>query len=68
MYNTNQAYDELKNLPLYTFRYKSSPDKGMRTIGTMIDYMPIETMHVNGFEDGSVYNLNSIIFWHIGAS
>jgi hypothetical protein len=34
----------------------------------MIDYMPIEVMAINEFNDDSIYNLNSMLFWHIGAS
>ena len=70
LYNTNQAYEELKNFPLYTYNYKSdgATKASDRFLGTMIDYMPIEMMSISEEEDGKVFNPNNAIFWHIGAS
>lgn len=67
VYDSEQAYQELKNMPLYTFKYSKTPEPGL-SIGTMIDYMPNEIMSSNSREDGQAYNVGNTIFWNIAAS
>lgn len=67
-YNIDQAYDELKNMPLYTYYFKdSSPDTRTMSLGTMIDYLPSEVMMTtpNG---NDCYDLGNLNFWHIAVT
>ena len=64
IYNTEQAYEELQNLPLYSFKYNNSQTL---SLGTMIDYLPVELMTTSETEDGQLYNLGNIIFWGLSA-
>lgn len=69
IYNIDQAYEELKNLPIYTYRYVNSGDLSQTLfLGTMIDYMPIEFMHTTSIHDGTMFQPNNIIFWNIAAT
>lgn len=68
IYNIDQAYEELKNMPLYTFIYKGfSPQNRNMSLGTMIDYIPSEVMMTtpNGNDSFNLANLN---FWHIATT
>jgi hypothetical protein len=53
-------------MPLYTFYYKKDGPT-TRSLGTMIDYMPIEVMSANR-EDGDSFSLSNMVFWNIAAS
>lgn len=65
-YNPEQAYDELKNLPLYTYYYKGGSDESKTmALGTMIDYLPSEVM-ITTPHGNDTYNLGSLCFWSIG--
>lgn len=67
-YDIDYAYEELKNMPLYTFFYKGfSPESKNMSLGTMIDYIPSEVMMTtpNG---NDCFNLTNLIFWNIAAS
>lgn len=67
-YDNVQAYEELRNLPLYTFRYNGEGDSSRTTfLGTMIDYLPSEVMRITPTHDGSYFETNSLIYWNIGA-
>lgn len=69
IYNQEQAYEELKNIPIYTYKYKDAGDASQTLfLGTMIDYMPIEFMHTTSESDGTMFQPNNIIFWNIAAS
>lgn len=68
MFDAENAYEELKNLPIYRYFYKSkSQSTQSMAIGTMIDYIPAEAMctTANGSE---CYNVSSMMFWNIAAS
>ena len=68
MYNTSQAYDELKSMPIYTYNYKTDSDTVRHlNIGTMIDYIPIEVMENSVYENMS-YSVNNLLFWDIAAT
>lgn len=65
-YNSEQAYDELKNLPLYTYYYKGgSQETKTMALGTMIDYLPSEVL-ITTPNGNDTYNLGSLCFWSIG--
>ena len=67
-YDVNQAYDELKNMPLYTYYFKDcSLETKTMSLGTMIDYLPSEVMMAtpNG---NDCYNLGNLNFWHIAVT
>ena len=67
-YNIDQAYDELKNMPLYTFVYKGfSPQNRNMSLGTMIDYIPPEVMMTTPNGNDS-FNLTNLNFWHIAVT
>ena len=67
-YDNVQAYEELRNLPLFTFRYNGEGDSSRTTfLGTMIDYLPSEVMRITPTYDGSYFETNSLIYWNIGA-
>lgn len=69
IYNQEQAYEELKNIPIYTYKYKDAGDASQTLfLGTMIDYMPIEFMHTTSESDGTMFQPNNIIFWNIAVS
>ena len=68
MYDNEQAYQELKSMPLYTFKYANTQEPGL-SLGTMIDYMPNELMTSNTKnDDGETYNIGNTLFWNIAAS
>lgn len=67
-YNIDQAYEELKTLPLYTYRYLRGNSSKTLFLGTIIDYMPIEFMRTTNKCDGSAFEPNNIMFWNIAAS
>ena len=67
-YNIDQAYEELKNMPLYTYYFKDcSLETRTMSLGTMIDYLPSEVMMAtpNG---NDCYNLGNLNFWHIAVT
>lgn len=64
-YNINQAYEELKNLPIYTFNYLN---KDYSKLGTMIDYIPSEVMAENVESNLLSFDLSSLSFWNIAAT
>lgn len=67
-YNIDQAYDELKNMPLYTYYFKNcKPEAKTMSLGTMIDYLPSEVMMTtpNG---NDCYDLGNLNFWHIAVT
>lgn len=67
-YDTEIAYEELKDMPLYTYFYKGfSPENKNMSLGTMIDYIPAEVMMTTPNGNDS-YNLSNLIFWHIAAT
>ena len=67
-YNNQQAYDELRNIPLYTYNYLRGDSAQILYLGTMIDYMPNEFMSTTSTNDGTMFEPNNIMFWTIGAS
>jgi hypothetical protein len=69
LYNNNNAYDEMKNMPIYTYNYAhdSVAAHNSPVIGTMIDYIPNEAMGNDG-EYTSIYRIESMIFWDIAAT
>ena len=69
-YNIENAYDELKNMPIYTYHYKGTSDvnQNVRAIGTMTDYMPLEAQMADPNNTNSAYNVNNMMFWGIAAS
>lgn len=66
-YNTEQAYEELKDIPFYSYKFIDENNTRLK-IGTMIDYMPSETI----FNDESInrrsYDMQNLIFWDIAAT
>ena len=68
-YDSEQAYEELRHLPLYTYQYIGDSDHTRSLfLGSMIDYMPIEFMRTTPEKDGTIFEPNNIIFWNIAAS
>ena len=68
-YNINTAYDEMKNMPIFTYNYNSEGSivKNSPMLGTMIEYVPGEAMVNDGsYTDG--YNPQSMLFWDIAAT
>ena len=67
-YDIDYAYEELKNMPLYTYFYKGfSPESKNMSLGTMIDYIPSEVMMTTPNGNDS-FNLVNLVFWGIAAS
>ncbi len=69
-YNINQAYDELKDLPIYTFKYNNADGSQniKLNLGTIIDYIPSEAMHLNKADENRAYSVNNLLFWDIAAT
>lgn len=61
LYNYDLAYDYLKNMPIYTFKYNDRNTVGPK-IGSMIQDMTIEIL-TNGVENS--YSLESTIFFNM---
>lgn len=70
MYNTNQAYDELKTLPIFTFNYRQKNEKETADLklGTMIDYIPAEVMAQDRAYENRAYEIGNLLFWDIAAT
>ena len=67
IYNPEQAYEELKQMPLYTYYYKGGANETKTmALGTMIDYIPPEVM-ITTPNGNDTFNLASLCFWSIGA-
>ena len=67
VYNIEQAYEELKTLPLYTYYYKNYHNNTKQLkIGTMIDYIPAEVMSTQS-DTNIEYDRDNLLFWLIGA-
>lgn len=67
IYDIEQAYEELKTLPLYTYYYKNYHNNTKQLkIGTMIDYIPIEVMSTQS-DTNIEYDRDNLLFWLIGA-
>ena len=67
IYDIEQAYEELKALPLYTYYYKNYHNNTKQLkIGTMIDYIPMEVMSTQS-DTNIEYDRDNLLFWLIGA-
>lgn len=67
IYDIEQAYEELKALPLYTYYYKNYHNNTKQLkIGTMIDYIPVEVMSTQS-DTNIEYDRDNLLFWLIGA-
>ncbi len=69
LYNIEQAYEEFKNLPIYTYNFinKNRNTKGLK-LGTMVDYIPAEVMFNTIDEDTQSFEISNLIFWDIAAT
>lgn len=70
-YNIDQAYEQLKDMPMYTFTFKHDQFVD-HNIGTMIDYMPIDMLDTSRGENESIgrvdtYSVNNAIFFAMAA-
>jgi len=68
-YNIDSAYEEMKELPIFTFNFVSDSPilKNSSTIGTMIEYIPGEAM-LNDGDYTCSYDMGSMVFWDIAAT
>lgn len=70
-YNIQQAYEEIKNLPLYTYNYITDTDSQINQkikLGTMIDYLPSEVMFSDKEGDAESFETTNLTFWNIAAT
>lgn len=66
IYNTNEAYEGLRNLPFYTFNYKNSPTS---KLGTIIDFLPSETLFQEREDSNNQsFEITNLVFWDIAAT
>lgn len=69
VYNIDQAYEELKNLPIYTYNYQGDTEScRTRFLGTMIDYLPTETIRITPGNNTQYFEPTSLTYWNIAAT
>ena len=69
VYNIDQAYEELKNLPIYTYNYQGNTEScRTRFLGTMIDCLPTETIRITPDSDTQYFEPTSLTYWNIAAT
>ena len=69
VYNIDQAYEELKNLPIYTYNYQGNTEScRTRFLGTMIDYLPTETIRITPGNNTQYFEPTSLTYWNIAAT
>lgn len=68
-YNIDQAYEELRSIPLYTYQYTGDGDSSRTTfLGTMIDYLPNEVIAITPTNDGTFFEPTSLTYWNIAST
>lgn len=69
VYNIDQAYEELKNLPIYTYNYQGNTEScRTRFLGTMIDHLPTETIRITPDNNTQYFEPTSLTYWNIAAT
>lgn len=66
IYNIEEAYNELANLPIYTFNYIKGANNAK--IGSIIDYLPSETILNIQTTDAMAFDIPNFIFWNTAAT
>lgn len=69
-YDIDQAYEELKTMPIYTYYYNAGNSVKTQElkIGTMIDYIPVEVMATKNKDLVGAYDQDNLVFWNIAAT
>lgn len=66
-YDINQAYLGLKELPFYTYNYITDEYEQQCKLGTILDFMPSETL-VESNASSRNFDFNNTIFWGLAAA